>query len=118
MVKTLFSGKIYGLAITHLGNVLIGCTYLTFSVNFTVAKVFEEGWGCIRFRRVLFGETAKLWAELKTCCANVMLSKDRDSCRWLLTKNGFFSVKSLYNFLKVQQVQCKFKSFWKIQIPL
>jgi hypothetical protein len=34
---------------------------LTFSINFMVAKVFKEGWGCIRFRRVLWGETAQLW---------------------------------------------------------
>jgi hypothetical protein len=34
---------------------------LTFNINFMVAKVFEEGWGCIRFRRVLWGETAQLW---------------------------------------------------------
>jgi hypothetical protein len=80
--------------------------YFTFSVNFTVA----EGWGCIRFRRVLFGETAKLWSDLKNLCEHVRLSKDEDSCRWLLlTKKEIFSVKSLYTLLKTQQVQCCFK---------
>jgi hypothetical protein len=33
---------------------------LTFSVNSTVADVFNEGWGIIHFRRVLFGQTARM----------------------------------------------------------
>jgi hypothetical protein len=72
------------------------------TVNFTVARVFNEGWGCIRFRRVLFGETAKLWQELKNLCQNVTLSNVEDRSKWLLTKNGVFTVKSLYNLLKTQ----------------
>ena len=61
--------------------------------------------GCITFQRVLFGDTAKLWGELKDLCANVVLSEEKDSCRWLLTKDGVCFVKSLYDFLKIQQVQ-------------
>jgi hypothetical protein len=37
---------------------------LTFYVNITVSKVFSEGWGVIRFQRILFGETAKMWQDL------------------------------------------------------
>jgi hypothetical protein len=73
--------------------------FLNFSVYFIVARVFNEGWGCIRFWRVLFGETAKLWQELKNLCQNVSfflngqnvtLSNVEDRCKWLLTKKRSF----------------------------
>jgi hypothetical protein len=34
-----------------------------------------------------------------------------------LTKDGKFSVKSIYLILKTRQVQCFFKDIWKIKIP-
>jgi hypothetical protein len=42
---------------------------------------------------------------------NVSLSELEDDCRWLLTKDGKFTVKSMYNMLKTQQVHCSYKEF-------
>lgn len=33
----------------------------TFSMNISVAKVVNEGWGCLRFRRTPWGHTIRLW---------------------------------------------------------
>jgi hypothetical protein len=60
---------------------------LTFSVNIAVAKVFNEGWGAIRFRRNLFGETTQMWYRLKDLCAQVKSNNVNGNCRWLLEKN-------------------------------
>jgi hypothetical protein len=91
---------------------------LTFSIKVTMVPVFEEGWGCIRFRRVLWGETSKIWQELKNLCANVSLSKDRDRCVWLLEKSGIFLVKSMYVAMKTKKIVFSFKNFWGVRVPL
>jgi hypothetical protein len=91
---------------------------LTFSVYITVAKVFVEGWGCIRFRRVLWGKTAQLWQDLKNLCSVAKLSDGRDRCTWLLEKSGNFSMKSMYIALKTKNSVCEFKYCWKVRIPL
>jgi hypothetical protein len=46
------------------------------------------GGGCIRFRRVLYGDTARMWIELKYFCNNVTLNDQVYGCRWLLAKDG------------------------------
>ena len=58
----------------------------------TVAKVFAEGWGGVRFRRTLVGEMADLWLEVQLMCGDIVLTdnRDRDKCRWMLKKSGFF----------------------------
>lgn len=70
---------------------------LTFSTGIRVAEVFEEGWNCVRFRRTLQGETANMWMELQNLCGEVVLTEQRDKCKWLLEKSGQFTVKSLYS---------------------
>jgi hypothetical protein len=49
---------------------------------------------------------------------NIQISEAEDSCRWMLTKNGIFSITSLYNMLKTQKVHCSFNDLWKYKVPL
>lgn len=51
---------------------------LTFSTGIFVYTVFTEGWGSIRFRRTLVGETLKQWEDLKRCYQLVVLSDIKD----------------------------------------
>jgi hypothetical protein len=65
--------------------------HLTFS-TLTVAKVSEEGWGCIRCRRVLRGETTNMRQNIKDLCARVEVTEVKDKCSWLLEKMGSFQL--------------------------
>jgi hypothetical protein len=80
--------------------------------------VFTKGWGCVRFRRVLWGETARLWRELQDLCSKVSLIDGTDRCIWLLEKNGKFIVKFIYTALKMKQTVCEFKDFWVVKVRL
>lgn len=91
---------------------------LTFSNNFTVAKALSDNMSLIRFRRVLWGETADMWYELKNICSRVVLNDQNDRCSWLLTKSRKFSVRSLYLALKTDQVVWKHRKLWYAKIPL
>jgi hypothetical protein len=62
-----------------------------------VSIVIEEGWGCIRFRMNLWGETTKMWQGLKDLCTNVNLNSDSNICIRLSEKSGQFLVKSIYS---------------------
>jgi hypothetical protein len=44
----------------------------------------------IRFCRVLFGDTARMWQELKALCGNVVLTDDQDRCRLDVEKRVVF----------------------------
>ena len=83
----------------------------------TVAKVFSDGWGGVRFRRTLSGETDEMWKEIQLTCRDVSLSDNRDKCSWLLSSSGKFSVKSLYTAIKINQSGCPFKKLWFIKVP-
>ena len=81
---------------------------LTFCQHVTVAKVFNQDFDCIRFRRCLYGETLTMWNELLDMCSQVTLSEEPDRVKWLLTKSGSFSVKSLYHYLIARVVAFPF----------
>lgn len=91
---------------------------LTFSSNFTVAKALSENMSLIRFRRILWGDTADMWFELKDICGKVVLNDQEDKCTWLLTKSGRFSVRSLYLALKTDQAAWPHRKLWHVKIPL
>ena len=91
---------------------------LTFCQHVTVAKVFNQDFDCIRFRRCLYGETLTMWNELLDMCSQVTLSEEPDRVKWLLTKSGSFSVKSLYHYLIARVVAFPFKLLWRLRIPL
>jgi hypothetical protein len=58
-----------------------------------------------------------MWKQLKSLCANVILSGDRDRYAWLSEKRGQFSVKSMYLEMKTKQIPSSFKEFWWVQVP-
>jgi hypothetical protein len=85
--------------------------FLTFTVNVSVKFVTSGGWGVIRFRRNIFGETARMCGELKEICEDVTLNNKQDKCVGMLEKNGIFSVKSIYLALKTHQPVVPIKGF-------
>ena len=64
------------------------------------------------------GETAALWQELQLLCADVNLNDDEDRCRWILTKSGKFSERSMYLALKMTTVKWQHRDVWVVKIPL
>jgi hypothetical protein len=44
----------------------------------------------IHFCRVLFGDTTRIWQELKDLCGNVVLTDDQDRCILDVGKKWFF----------------------------
>jgi hypothetical protein len=90
---------------------------LTFSKNVLISDVFNSDWSVINFRRNLWDETAAMRQELLNLCANVNLVEE-DRCRWLLTKSGNISVKSMYLALKMGAVKWKHRNVWSVKIPL
>ena len=91
---------------------------LSHSKNVSVAKVMSEGWSVLNFRRNLWGDLAMMWTDLKELCRGVSLTNAEDKCRWTLTKSGQFSVKSLYNALKISLVKVPYRKLWFIKVPL
>jgi hypothetical protein len=71
------------------------------------------------FRRDLVGPRLTSWNELLQRFALVQLVQGTDEFRWRLTKNGSFSVQSMYKAL-IQPIQPVFnnKLIWKLRIPL
>uniref|UniRef100_A0A453DV51 Uncharacterized protein n=1 Tax=Aegilops tauschii subsp. strangulata TaxID=200361 RepID=A0A453DV51_AEGTS len=61
-----------------------------------VATVFQSNPLNIQFRRALFGNRWEAWLHLVTRLMDVNLSQQPDQIRWKLTRNGIFSVKSMY----------------------
>ena len=90
---------------------------ITFSKHITVAKVKEEGWGCIRFRRTLWGETATQFASIQTLVDAVHLNDEPDRVQWNIGSTGRFQVKGLYLSLRAAGI-FPHKFLWKIKIPL
>lgn len=66
---------------------------VTLSKHITVAKVLNEGWSVLKFRRNLDGEKAIFLQHLKEDCMAVSLINEKDRMIWELdSKNG----KSFY----------------------
>ena len=91
---------------------------LSHGKNVSVAKVFLEVWEVLNFRRNLWGELADMLLTLKELCMGVQLTQTEDRCRWLLTKLGQFTVKSVYTALKSIQVRVPYRKLWFIKVPL
>jgi hypothetical protein len=85
----------------------------------TIQKVMETSPPSVTFRRDLNGPRLNSWNELMQRLASVQLRQGTDEFRWNLTKNGVFSVGSMYSALiePIQPVP-NYKSIWKMKIPL
>jgi hypothetical protein len=64
------------------------------------------------------GDKLYRWNELVTKVAFVQLDDQRDSIKWNLTKQGTFTVQSMYQNLVNQIAFPLNKSVWKLKIPL
>ena len=77
---------------------------VTFSRFITVADLKREGWGYIRFRRTLFGETAAQLTQMQALVDVVQLNDELDRVKWKIVSSGNFQVKSLFLSLRARGV--------------
>ncbi|WVZ64633.1 hypothetical protein U9M48_014127 [Paspalum notatum var. saurae] len=84
----------------------------------SVAHVLSTNPLNISFRRVLVDNKLIKWNDLVARVAFVQLDGHHDKAIWSLTKHGYFTVKSLYNFLANQSVLPLNKKLWKLKLPL
>ena len=85
----------------------------------TLAKVMGTSPPNVSFKRTLLGPRQASWNALLLRLDSVQLTEDPDKFRWNLTKNGEFSVYSMYRALiqPVVPVDTN-KKIWKMKIPL
>jgi hypothetical protein len=83
----------------------------------TVAEAAELGWQ-FNYRRWMNPEIQSQWRQMRDSLAMVALNSDTDKPKWKYTKNGIFSVKSLYEKLSAVGVDRSFKQLWKSKLPL
>ncbi|WVZ69705.1 hypothetical protein U9M48_018450 [Paspalum notatum var. saurae] len=84
----------------------------------SVAHVLSTNPLNISFRRALVGDKLMKWNDLVARVAFVQLDGHHDKAIWSLTKHGYFTVKSLYNFLVNQSALPLNKNLWKLKLPL
>ena len=85
----------------------------------TLAKVMETFPPNVSFRRSLFGPRLASWNALLNRLDSVHLTQGPDKFRWNVTKNGKFSVDSMYKILIQPDIPVdNNKKLWKMKIPL
>jgi hypothetical protein len=85
--------------------------------DITVAKAASKSWR-LSFRRWLSVDQQNQMRDLNNILCTVALSSDNDKPIWKWTKNGQFSVKSMYKHLCSNGLDRSFKHLWKAKIPL
>jgi hypothetical protein len=61
----------------------------------------------------------KEWEDLEECLSRVHVTDEEDTVRWALTKNGQFSVASLYKHCVFSGViDMRMEQLWHSKIPL
>jgi hypothetical protein len=85
--------------------------------NVTVAEAADMGWRFI-YRRWLTPDLIIQEAGLIRLMSQVNLSQETDSPCWKWSKNGEFTVKSVYKHLCRNGLDRSFKHLWKSKIPL
>lgn len=91
---------------------------ITTSKNISVAKALEQECSNIKFKRSVCGEGLVLWNRLLAYCNGVILKEESDSLVWMLSPSGTFSVKSFYNFLRMQSIAFPHNFIWDVKLPL
>jgi hypothetical protein len=87
--------------------------------KWVVAKVVERDEINLPFRRRLGDLETREWEELEECLSRVHLSEEEDTIKWALTKNGLFSVASLYKHCAFSGVvDVRMEELWNSKIPL
>ena len=75
----------------------------------TIAKVMGTSPPNVSFRRSLLGPRQASWNALLLRLDSVQLTEGPDKLRWNLTKNGKFSVDSMYRALSLPEVPVDIK---------
>jgi hypothetical protein len=72
----------------------------------------------LSFRRWFIVDLHNQIRELNNILCTMALSSGKDNPIWKWTKNGKFSVKSMYKNLCSNGIDRSFKHLWKAKIPL
>jgi len=83
-----------------------------------VASVLQSIPLNIHFRRTLAGSHWETWIHLVSRPMEVQLSQQPNQLRWKLTRNGEFSVKSMYMDVINSNTILSSKHVWKVNVPL
>jgi hypothetical protein len=85
----------------------------------TLQKVMETSPPSMTFKRDLISPRLTSWNELLQRLASIKLAQETDELQWNLTKNGVFSINSVYKALTIpSQPVFNNKYIWKMKIPL
>jgi hypothetical protein len=83
----------------------------------TVADAGALGWQ-FNFCRWMNPEIQSQWRQMRDHLATIALNEESDKPKWKYTKNGIFSVKSMYEKLSAVGIDRSFKYLWKSKLPL
>uniref|UniRef100_A0A452YEE1 Reverse transcriptase zinc-binding domain-containing protein n=1 Tax=Aegilops tauschii subsp. strangulata TaxID=200361 RepID=A0A452YEE1_AEGTS len=83
-----------------------------------IATVIQSTPLNIQFRRTLAGNRWDAWLHLVRHLMDAQLSQQPDQLCWKLTKNGEFSVKSMYLDVINSSIVPRSKHVWKVKVPL
>jgi hypothetical protein len=82
-----------------------------------IADAAILGWQ-FNFRRWMNLEIRSQWRQIRDSLATITLNEESYKPKWKYTKNGIFSVKSLYEKLSAVGVDRSFKHLRKSKLPL
>jgi hypothetical protein len=86
-------------------------------IDITVADAARRNW-FFTYRRWLSAELLVQDGEMRDKLNRIVLTQGNDSHVWDWTKNGQFTVKSVYKDLSRAGIDRSFKHLWKAKIPL
>jgi hypothetical protein len=84
----------------------------------TVSKVMSFRPLNISFRRSLVDNNLRQWLHLVAPVSNVVLEDGNDYYKWLLTKNGLYTVRTMYLHVIDKHPPFQHKKIWKWKLPL
>ena len=85
---------------------------------YNIATVLQSNPLDIQFRKTLAGNRWEAWLHLVRRLIDVHLSQHPDQLHWKLTKNGVFSVKSMYLDIINSGSIPRSVHIWKVKVPL
>nr|CAE04633.3 OSJNBa0028I23.15 [Oryza sativa Japonica Group] len=86
--------------------------------NVVVAKVLERVPLNVSFRRAIIGDNLKAWHEIVANVVDINLRGQKDRFTWDASKNGTFTVNSMYKKLMFGNVIPRQSFIWKLRLPL
>lgn len=86
--------------------------------NVVVAKVLERVPLNVSFRRAIIGDNLKAWHEIVANVVDINLRGQKDRFTWDASKNGTFTVNSMYKKLMFGNVIPRQSFIWKLRLLL